>query len=113
MKTSTMTAFDYGAEVGLFDYAAVAELFSARGRKSGRQPIGYRRFARAAEAIRFAVEDLSKERLLGAYLEVDEARYDHHEIRRLYDSADYPLGRRAAVQSQTGTAPPKGRGTAR
>ena len=97
MTPPTMIAFDYGAEVALFDYGAAAELYSARGRRSGRQPIGYRRFARAAEAIRFAVEDLSKERLLGAYLEVDEARYDHHEIRRLYDSADYPLARRAAA----------------
>jgi hypothetical protein len=41
-----------------FDYAASAELFIPK-RKSGvRQPLSYRRFATAAEAIRFAVEEL-------------------------------------------------------
>jgi hypothetical protein len=38
----------------------------------------------------------------GAYLEVDEARFDRNEIRRLYDSADYPLARRAPVRQQQG-----------
>ena len=41
------------AEVG-FDYSAEAELFPARNRKSRRQPIGYRRFAHAADAVRFS-----------------------------------------------------------
>jgi hypothetical protein len=79
-----------------FDYNCTAELFPARNRKFGRQPLGYRRFEQAADAIRFAIEELPPELLLGACLEVDEERYDRGGIRRLYESADYPLIRRAA-----------------
>jgi hypothetical protein len=78
-----------------FDYGTAAELFPTRSRKAARQPVGYKRFARAADAIRFAIEDLPPALLLGAYLEVDEERFRGEEIRRLYDSARYPLARRA------------------
>jgi hypothetical protein len=80
-----------------FDYSAEAELFSIRNRKSRRQPIGYQRFARAADAVRFAIEELPPEFLLGAHLQVDEERYDGNGIRRLYASLDYPFVRRAAA----------------
>ena len=79
-----MTAFDYSTE---------AELFPTRNRKSKRQPFGYGRFAQAADAIRFAIEELPPDALLGAYLEVGEERYDSKRIRLLYESADYPLAR--------------------
>ena len=80
-----------------FDYRAEAELFPKRFRKTRRPPIAYRRFTHAAHAIRFAIEELPPEFLIGALLEVDEERYDVHGIRRLYESTDYPLARRAAV----------------
>lgn len=81
-----------------FDYGAAAELFSTRKRIARRQAFGYKRFAQASDAIRFAVEDMPPESLLGAYLEVDEQRYGMDDIRRLYESAKYPL-RRHSQQS--------------
>jgi len=85
-----------GQAVIEFDYDAAAELFPSRKHKSSRRPIGYKRFGHAADAIRFAIEELAPEFLLGAYLEVDEERYDSEGIRRLYESVNYPLVRDAA-----------------
>ncbi len=78
-----------------FDYSALAELFPARGLRR-RQSFGYKRFPKAAQAIRFAMEDMPRASLMGAYLEVNERRYGSDDIRRLYESADYPLTRRVA-----------------
>jgi hypothetical protein len=78
-----------------FDYGMSAELFSSKASKGRRQPLNYRRFAQAAEAVRFAIEDLPPQFLVGTYLEVNELRYESADIRRLYASARYPLPRRA------------------
>jgi len=83
-----------------FDYNAAAELFPTR----RRSPFGYKRFEQAAQAIRFAIEDLPPECLVGAFLEVDEQRYNGDAIRQLYDSADYPLARGPARGSARGSA---------
>jgi hypothetical protein len=77
-----------------FDYSAPAELFPSRVKKGGSR-ITYRRFDTAAEALRFAIEQMPAPVLLGSYLEVDEARFGVKEIRGLYESAAYPLPRRA------------------
>jgi hypothetical protein len=79
-----------------FRYHGEAELFSVGSWKSRGQHVRYRRFALAAEAIRFAIEELGRGRLAGVFLEVDEERFDSAGIRRLYDSADYPLARHCA-----------------
>jgi hypothetical protein len=76
-----------------FDYEAPAELFPSRSKK-GNRPAGYRRFATAAEAIRYAIEEMPSALLLGTILEVDEERIDGDGIRKLYDSPDYPFTRK-------------------
>jgi hypothetical protein len=81
--------------VDKFDFDAPAELFPSRNRKIVNK-IKYRRFDRAAEAIRFAVEELPEPLLLGAYIQIDEERLGHKDIRGLYDSAEYPLAKRAS-----------------
>lgn len=74
-----------------FNYTAAAELFATKKRFPRRRSFGYKRFAQAADAIRFAMEDLPPECLVGAYLEVDEQRYGSDDIHRLYESTEYPL----------------------
>ena len=73
-----------------FDYSAPAELFPSRNRKIASR-VKYRRFDHAADAIRFAVEELPEPLLLGAYIEIEEARLGHKDIRALYESESFPL----------------------
>jgi hypothetical protein len=96
MLDTNTDILDNATAVKLFDYDAAADLFPAKGRKFKRQFVSYRRYVRAADAIRFAIEELPAESLLGTYLEVGEARFDSRAIRGLYDSIDYPLVRREA-----------------
>ncbi|MBV9239565.1 MAG: hypothetical protein JOZ94_27325 [Xanthobacteraceae bacterium] len=85
-----MTAFDYSRE---------AELFPARVAKSRGKSFSYQRFERAADAIQFAMEVLPAQYLAGAYLEIDEQRFDAGGIRLLYESSEYPLIRSRAERA--------------
>jgi hypothetical protein len=82
-----------------FDFDAPADLFPARTRV-GHRPIGYRRFDSAAEAIRYAVEQMPREFLDGTIMEIDSERLDGARIRELYDSVEYPLKRKSAGASR-------------
>ena len=82
-----------------FDYSSPAELFLSRRR--GRHT-DYRRFATAAEAIHYAVEELSTRRSLSAWMQVGDERFNKNEINRLYDDDDYPL--RTPLSSERGSA---------
>src|ERR1044072_548850 len=77
-----------------FSYNTAAELFPAAIRKKKRAGFAYRRFGTAAEAVRFAIEELPADSLNGAYLQVEEARFDQSGIRSLYESEAFPLPRR-------------------
>jgi hypothetical protein len=69
-----------------FNFNTAAELFPAAIRKKKRAGFAYRRFGTAAEAVRFAIEELPADSLNGAYLQVEEARFDQSEA--------FPLPRR-------------------
>ncbi|QDZ11577.1 hypothetical protein [Devosia ginsengisoli] len=75
-----------------FDYAAAAELFPSKSPYKSAQ-VSYRRFATAAEAVRYAIEDMPAPLLRGSLLEVDEQRFDGTQIRSLYDADAFPLVR--------------------
>jgi len=82
-----------GITMATVNYDAEAELFAPQSRKFGTGPMDYKRFDSAAEAIRFAIEELPAELLRGAYLEVEEDRFDGSAIQRFYESEAYPLQR--------------------
>lgn len=80
--------------MGAFDYSAQAGLFSAKGTHFRTKSLEYRRFIRAADAIRYAIENLPSNMLGGCSLEVAEDMYVGNAILGLYESEDFPLPRR-------------------
>jgi hypothetical protein len=82
-----------------FDYSSPAELYLS---KRGRRQTEYRRFATAAEAIGYAVEELRALRSLTASMQIGDERFNKNEIQRLYDDDDYPLPK--PLSSKRGSA---------
>jgi hypothetical protein len=76
-----------------FNYSRPAELFSGHAGGGKGRPMTYRRFATAADAIRFAIETLPATALPATVIEIEDDRLDARQIREFYDSADYPLKR--------------------
>lgn len=74
------------------DYRAQAELFPAPSHRRG--ALSYHRFDSLAEAVRFAMEELTGPQLTGAFIEADEVRYGGAEIAALYNATGYPLERK-------------------
>lgn len=86
--------FDYGAPAGVFTQMR----YGRRG--SGAK---YRRFDTAAEAIRYAVEEVPAPLLPGITMEVGDETLDHLAILRLYEDPRFPAARkRAAGPAETG-----------
>lgn len=89
-----MSNFNYDNVADLFPAGNVAAMLPAGVRRVGRQPVGYGRFARAAYAIRFAIEELPADLLSETCLRVDGQIFDGGGIRKLYENESYPFIRR-------------------
>lgn len=83
--------------MNMFDYTAEAELFPARARGMKRLAVSYKKFTTAADAVRYAIEELDPALLMGAILEVDEQRFDSNDIKILYADERYPFKRTNAA----------------
>jgi hypothetical protein len=84
MPAGPQTDFDYSAPAGVFTRMS-------HGRRSHAR---YRRFDTAAEAIRYAVEDLPAPLLPGITMEVGDDSFGHLDILRLYENPRFPLSPR-------------------
>lgn len=73
-----------------FDYGLPAEIYVTTHRRMSRGAMTYRRFATAAEAISFAVEELPAGQFAGAVMEVGEERFDHRAILGLHEDVAQP-----------------------
>jgi hypothetical protein len=109
INNPTLTEDIKGIYAMTFDYAALAELYPTRSWKRRAGSVTYKRFEVAAEAVRFAMEELPPELLLGTYLEVEEERFNGQQIRQLYEGTDYPLPRKLR-QSRSVEAPQRAKG---
>jgi hypothetical protein len=89
-------------------YGMEASLCYVRSTKSKERTVVYRHFARASEAIRFAIEAPEPTFLDGCSLEAGDGHYFGREIRPLYDDRIYPLRRQASPMLRKPVPPGRG-----
>lgn len=89
------------------DYSLEASLCYAKSANPRRKALVFRRFKKAAQAIRFAVEELAPNLLDGCSLEVNETHYFGREIRPLYDDKVFPLRRQTNLVRERRVEPSK------
>ena len=77
------------------DYLLEAELFAVQ-RAGRKRNLYYHRFDTAAEAIKFAVEEMPAGSA-GLVLETESSRFDADGIAALYAAEAFPLARRPAA----------------
>ena len=75
----------------MIDYTVSAELYPSR--RYAKSLARYRRFATAAEAVQYVVEEMPEAWLNGTFLDIDGMRFEGRQIRALYDAEAYPLER--------------------
>jgi hypothetical protein len=80
------------------DYFLEASLYYSKSANWKQKALVFRRFARAADAILFAVEELTPKVLDSCSLEVNEEHYFGREIRPLYDDQVFPLRRKLSAR---------------
>lgn len=76
-----------------FNYDNPGEFYSRKTQGPRPRGLSYHRFDTVAEAIRFAMEDLSSAALGGCMLEANGERFGAKELRALYASPRFPLRR--------------------
>jgi hypothetical protein len=81
-------------------YGMEASLHYIRGTNVKGRTLVFQRFARSADAIRFAIEGLEPKFLDGCSLEVNDGHYFGREIIPLYDDRAYPLRRRRRMSAK-------------
>jgi hypothetical protein len=77
-----------------FNYNASVDFYSRRSPGKKASSLTFQRFDTAAEAIRFAIEDLPSAAFGGCMLEADGERFGAKELKELYASPRYPLPRK-------------------
>jgi hypothetical protein len=77
------------------NYEMEASLYYKTSANLRQKTLVFRRFERAADAIRFAIEEKGTRFLEGCSLEVNDEYYFGREIRPLYDDLTFPKPRRA------------------
>jgi hypothetical protein len=87
-----------------FEYDAPADLYWSDRQGPRKRPVMYRGFARSADAICFAIEQLPPSAQPWAIMEMGDDRIEFAQIRALYDGERYPLIRKDLQPRDLATA---------